>query len=109
MNNISVIYEYDIIMNRLAKDIKNSDFKVHYFLKLLNLKSGFFYKKLREKRFTSEEVKLISKHIYPEEFQEFQDEQLNKFLEISRQQLKEGNNEDFEKILLKSKQKYGLL
>ncbi len=106
MNNISVIYEYDAIMNRLAKDIKNSDFKVQYFLKLLNLKSGFFYKKLREKRFTSEEVKLISKHLYPEEFQ---DEQLNKFLEISRQQLKEGKHEDFERILLKSKQKHGLL
>ena len=88
MNNISVIYEYDSIMNRLAKDIKNSDFKVQYFLKLLNLKSGFFYKKLREKRFTSEEVKLLSKHLYPEEYQEYQEEQLNKFIEISKKQLK---------------------
>lgn len=109
MNNIGVIYEYDTIMNRLAEDIKRSDFKVQYFLKLLNLKSGFFYKKLREKRFTSDEVKLISKHLYPKEYQEYQDEQLDKFLEISKQQLQKGKGVDFEKIVLKSKQKYGLL
>ena len=61
MNKVDVIYEYDSVIARLSEDIKKSDYKVHYFLKLLNLKSSFFYKKLREKRFTSEEMKLISK------------------------------------------------
>lgn len=109
MNTISIIYEYDGIINRLSDDIKKSDYKVQYFLKLLNLKSSFFYKKLREKRFTSEEMKLISKHLYPKEYQEYQESLLSELLEKSRNQIKAGNGIDFEKILTASKQKYNVL
>ena len=109
MNIIDVIYEYDSIVSKLAEDIKKSDYKVQYFLKLLNLKSSFFYKKLREKRFTSEEMKLISKHLYPKEYQEYHEALLNDLLEKSKAQLKAGNGIDFEKTLAETKRKYGNL
>jgi len=109
MNKIDIIYEYAGIINRLAEDIKKSDYKVQYFLKLLNLKNSFFYKKLREKRFTSEEIKLISKHLYPKEYQEYQDHLLSKLIETSRAQLKAGKGVDFENTLTESKNKYGAI
>ncbi|WP_299670925.1 hypothetical protein [uncultured Polaribacter sp.] len=109
MNRIHIIYEYDAIIEKLAEDIKNSDFKVQYFLKLLNLKSSFFYKKIREKRFTSEELKLISKDLYPDEFQDYKEELINKLIEKSRQEIKEGKVSNFEDILQESKIKYGIL
>jgi hypothetical protein len=109
MSKISIIYEYDSIINRLSEDIKKSDYKVQYFLKLLNLKSSFFYKKLREKRFTSEEMKLISRYLYPKEYQEYQESLLSEFLERSRAQIKEGQGIDFENTLAESKQNYNVL
>lgn len=109
MNIIDVIYEYDSIVSKLAEDIKKSDYKVQYFLKLLDLKSSFFYKKLREKRFTSEEMKLISKHLYPKDYQDYQEALLNDLLEKSKAQLKAGSGMDFEKTLAETKHNYGNL
>jgi len=109
MNKVSVIYEYDAIINKLAEDIKKSDYKVQYFLKLLNLKSSFFYKKIREKRFTSEEMKLISKDLYPFEYQKYKEKLISDLLEKSKQQIREGKTSNFENILQESKNKYGIL
>ena len=109
MNKISVIYEYDAIIDKLAEDIKKSDFKIQFFLKLLNLKSSFFYKKLREKRFTSEEMKTISKHLYPSDYQNYKDKLIQELLEISKNQILNGETSNFENILQESKNKYGVL
>ncbi|APZ46753.1 hypothetical protein BW723_10870 [Polaribacter reichenbachii] len=108
MNNLEIIHNYDTVISQLIEDIKKSDFKTAYFLKLLNLKDSFFYKKMREKRFTNEEVKLISKHLYPEQYQEYKDAVIGKLLEKSKAQLKDGLGVNFEIILEKSKEKYGV-
>jgi hypothetical protein len=108
MNTLESIHRYDSVLTQLIIDIKSSDFKTAYFLKLLNLKDSFFYKKMREKRFTTEEVKLISKHLYPEQYQEFKDALLGKLIEKSIAELKVGLGEDFEAIIATSKQQYGL-
>lgn len=108
MNNLDIIYKYDDVITQLIQDIKKSDFKTSYFLKLLNLKDSFFYKKMREKRFTNEEVKLLSQHLYPEQYQEFKDKLISKLLEKSKSQLENGEGVDFEKVLLKSKKQYDI-
>ncbi|MCL7762350.1 hypothetical protein MPF19_02905 [Polaribacter sp. Z014] len=108
MNTLEIIYNYDTVINKLIEDIKKSDFKTAYFLKLLNLKDSFFYKKMREKRFTNEEVKLISKHLYPEEYQAYKDVLIGELLEKSKAQLKAGLGVDFETVLTNSKHKYGV-
>ncbi len=109
MNTVAVIYNYDSIISHLVEDIKKSNYKVNYFLKLLDLKPSFFYKKLREKRFTSTEMKLIAKHLYPEEYQEYKDTLISQFLEASKKQLKEGKGVDFETVLRESKAKYSIV
>jgi len=108
MNTLEVIHNYDSVITQLIEDIKKSDFKTTYFLKLLNLKDSFFYKKMREKRFTNEEVKLISKHLYPEQYQAYKDELISKLLEKSKAELKAGLGINFETVLANSKQQYGI-
>jgi hypothetical protein len=107
MNAIEVVHNYDLVITKLMEDIKKSDFKVAYFLKLLNLKSSFFYKKMREKRFTNEEVKLLSKHLYPEQYQAYKDVLISALLEKSEAELSAGLGVDFEGVLKESKLKYG--
>ncbi len=109
MNTVATIYNYDAIISHLAEDIKKSNYKINYFLNLLNLKPSFFYKKLKEKRFTSTEMKLIAKHLYPEEYQEYKDALISRFLARSKEQIAQGEGLDFESILEDSKQKYGIV
>ena len=108
MNTIDIIYKYDELMNNLASDIKNSNYKLQFFMDLLGLKRGFFYKKLKEKRFTSEEVIKISKHLYPEEYSDFEVEMINKLLEKSQQEFKEGKFKTHENVMNEMREKYGL-
>lgn len=106
MNTLEIIHNYDSVITQLIEDIKKSDFKTAYFLKLLNLKDSFFYKKMREKRFTNEEVKLLSKHLYPEQYQEYKDELIGELLDKSKRQLKEGLGIDFEEVLATTQKQY---
>lgn len=108
MNTVQIIYEYDRIMNRLDEEIKNSNFKTQYFLDLLQLKRGFFYKKLKEKRFTSDEMKLLSKSLFPDEFKEYEVEIINELISKSKEQIENNKGEDFHLFLNEQKEKYGL-
>jgi len=108
MNTVQIIYEYDRIMNRLDEEIKNSNFKTQYFLDLLQLKRGFFYKKLKEKRFTSDEMKLLSKSLFPDEFKEYEVEIINELINKSKEQIENNKGEDFHLFLNEQKEKYGL-
>lgn len=105
MNAFEVIIENDRIMSSLKEDIKNSNYKLQYFLDLLNLKSGFFYKKIKEKRFTSDEMKVLAKHLYPEAYREYQENIIDKALEKSREEIKNGEAQDFSKCLAEIKAK----
>ena len=108
MNTINIIYEYDKIVGALREDIKKSNYKVQYFLDLLNLKRSFFYKKLKEKRFTSDEMKILSKHLYPEEYKDYEVTLINKLIAKSHKEIKNGEGEDFETLLEETKKEYGL-
>ena len=108
MNTVRVIYEYDRIMNRLEEEIRNSNFKIQYFLDLLHLKRSFFYKKLKEKRFTSTEMKLLSKSLFPEEYKEYEVQIISDLIDQSKEQIKNNKGEDFQLFLNEQKEKYGL-
>jgi len=99
MNNIEVIFKYDKIVSTLSHDIKNSDYKLQYFLDLLGLKRGFFYKKIKENRFTSDEVKKLAKSLYPEAYKDFELTLIDKALHLSREEIKEGKTSNFRKTL----------
>lgn len=108
MNIIEVINEYDRLVGELGETIKKSPYKTQFFLDLLNIKRGFFYKKIKEKRFTSEEVKLLSKYLYPNEYNELEVKVIKELLEKSKSEIQAGEYRDFETVLNESKAKYGL-
>lgn len=72
------------------------------------MKRGFFYKKIKEKRFTNEEVKLLSKYLYPNDYNELEMKAIMGLLEKSKSEIKVGEYRDFETVLNESKAKYGL-
>ena len=109
MNNIEVIFRYDKIISRLSNDIKNSDYKLQYFLDLLGLKKGFFYKKIKEKRFTSDEVKILAKSLYPEDYKDFELTLIDKALHLSREEIKQGKTYNFRETLNEIKQEVNAL
>ncbi|MEW4924295.1 hypothetical protein [Algibacter sp. 2305UL17-15] len=110
MNTIEIIDAYNHLLERLQTDIKASNFKIQFFLDELNLKRSFFYKKLKEKRFTPDELRIISKHLYPEEFEEDKKETeiIKLLLKQSRQDYAKGKFEDFETVMKEARAKYGL-
>ncbi|SRR5690554_2095263 len=108
MNTIELINKYDELVDNIGEDIKKSPYKVQFFLDLLNLKRGFFYKKIKEKKFTSKEVKILSKYLYPNENEVYEAELISRLLKKSKQEIESGNYRDFDFILNESKEKYGL-
>lgn len=108
MNTVQIIYEYDKIINKLEAEIKNSNYKIQYFLDLLDIKRSFFYKKLKEKRFTSDEVIKLSKSLYPVEYEEYEVAQINKLINKSKEEIKKNKGEEFDIFLNEQKEKYGL-
>ena len=108
MNNVHVIYEYDKLMSRLGEEIKNSNYKIQYFLDLLEIKRSFFYKKLKEKRFTSEEVIKLSKSLFPEEYDDYEVSMINDLIKKSREEIKNNKGKDFEIFLNEQEEKYGI-
>jgi hypothetical protein len=108
MNPVTIIFEYDKIVSQLSETIKNSHYKVQFFLDLLNLKRGFFYKKLKEKRFTSDEMKLLSKHLFPDDYTEYEVEVIDKLLDYSSQQIKDGLYKTHEMVMEEIREKHGL-
>ena len=108
MNSIEIINRYDRLVEELGETIKNSPYKTQFFLDLLNIKRGFFYKKIKEKRFTSEEVKKLSKYLYPDDYNDVEKKVIKEILEKSKKEFKSGDFRDFEDVLRESKEKYGL-
>jgi recombinational DNA repair protein (RecF pathway) len=108
MNNIEVIYEYDKIVSRLGDEIKKSNYKIQYFLDLLQIKRSFFYKKLKEKRFTSEEVIKLSKSLFPDDYNEYEVQLINELIKKSKKEIKNNKGKKFELFLNEQKEKYGL-
>lgn len=108
MNSVQIIHEYDKIIDSLEYEIKNSNYKIQYFLDLLQIKRSFFYKKLKEKRFTSKEMKILSKSLFPEAYKEYEVQVINDLIKKSKAQISLKKGEDFELFLNEQKEKYGL-
>lgn len=108
MNTVELINQYDELIDRIGEDIKKSPYKTQFFLDILNIKRGFFYKKIKEKKFTSEEVKKLSKYLYPVENESYEVKLITRLIEKSRSQIKNGEVEDFEMILKETKQENDL-
>lgn len=59
----SAIEKYIEISNNIDEILKNSPFKMSYIIEKSGIKKPTFFKKLKEKRFTPEELLIISKTV----------------------------------------------
>lgn len=80
---IDIVTKYNNYLNELGDLLKNSYYKSEYFIKNLGISEAAYYRKLREKKFTTEEVTKLTELLYPEEM-------ILKALEESEEAFKRG-------------------
>ncbi|MFW0735756.1 hypothetical protein [Flavobacterium sp. N502536] len=76
---IEIVENYENYINSLPELIGKSYYKAEFFMQKLGLKHATYYRKLKSKNFTHQEVKLITAILFPEEIliQEFQKSEEN--------------------------------
>lgn len=92
---ITELLETRKIVANFDKTITNSPYKTEYISEKVNIPLPTFYRKLRENKFTIDEILAIIEIIQPEQYQF---EMLNQKIKIAEEQFKNGEfiaHEDF--------------
>jgi len=98
---IEIVENYENYVNNLPELIGKSYYKAEFFMQKLGLKHATYYRKLRSRSFTHQEVKLITTLLFPEEIlmQEFQK---------SEEDIKAGRIVDYSDFKEKLRTKYNI-
>lgn len=108
MNKIELIQTYIEEMNKVGETIKKSQYKTQFFMDLLGLKRGFFYKKMKNGTFTAEEMNRMAPYLYPEAQTEYDKNIIAKLLDQSEKDYEQGNYKDFKELLSETRKIYGI-
>ncbi|MCD9854704.1 hypothetical protein LUD75_08295 [Epilithonimonas sp. JDS] len=87
---IAEIQKYIEIQNNIDEILKNSPFKMSYIIEKSGIKKPTFFKKLKEKRFTPEELLVISKTIEPKQWRNETKEEILESLKKAEEDFKNG-------------------
>lgn len=87
---IAEIEKYIEIQNNIDQILKDSPFKMSYIIEKSGIKKPTFFKKLKEKRFTPEELLTISKTIEPKQWRNETKEEILESLKRSEEDFKNG-------------------
>lgn len=87
---IAEIEKFIEIQNNIDEIIKNSPFKMSYIIEKSGIKKPTFFKKLKEKRFTPEELLVISKTIEVKEWRNETKEEILESLKKTEEDFKNG-------------------
>lgn len=87
---IAEIEKYIEIQNNIDEILKNSPFKMSYIIEKSGIKKPTFFKKLKEKRFTPEELLVISKTIEPKEWRNETKEEILESLVMAEEEIRMG-------------------
>lgn len=68
---IEAIINYRNYLNQLPSLLSKSKFKMEYFIEKLQVSPATFYRKMKEKKFTINEVEVLSRELHPEEYYKF--------------------------------------
>jgi len=82
--------KYIEIQNNIDQILKDSPFKMSYIIEKSGIKKPTFFKKLKEKRFTPEELLTISKTIEPKQWRNETKEEILESLKRSEEDFKNG-------------------
>lgn len=98
---IEIVENYEKYIDSLPELINKSYYKAEFFMQKLGLKHATYYRKLKLRNFTHQEVKLITTLLFPEEIliQEFQK---------SEEDIKAGRTIDYSEFKEKLRAKYNI-
>ena len=97
------IVNYIKVLDNIDVALKSSPFKLNYIIEKLGYKENTFFKKLKEKRFTPEELLSISEIIRPEEYREYE---INEMIEEGFKDMEEGRVRNFNELMEEKRRKY---
>lgn len=96
---IEIVENYENYINSIPELIDKSFYKADFFMQKLGLKHATYYRKLKSKSFTHQEVKLITALLFPEEI-------LIQQLQKGEEDIKAGRTIDFEEFKEKLRAQY---
>ncbi|MCD1117884.1 hypothetical protein [Chryseobacterium turcicum] len=106
---IAEIEKYIEIQNNIDEILKNSPFKMSYIIEKSGIKKPTFFKKLKEKRFTPEELLVISKTIEIKEWKNETKEEILESLKRAEEEIKNGETTDFYNFVAERRDKLKIL
>ena len=92
---IAEIEKFIEIQNNIDQILKNSPVKLSFIIIKSGIKKPTFFKKLKEKRFTPEELLNIAQHINPKIWRNETKEEILESLKRSEGEIKNGTTTDF--------------
>jgi predicted DNA-binding transcriptional regulator AlpA len=98
---IQIVEEYNDYVLRIPELISKSYYKADYFINNLGLKNATYYRKLKDKNFTPQEIKKITELLFPEEL-------LIQKLKKSEEDIKAGRVTEHTEVMAKLRAKYSL-
>ena len=98
---IEIVQNYENYIDSLPNLIGKSYYKAEFFMQKLGLKHATYYRKLKSKSFTHQEVKLITTLLFPEEI-------LIQELQKSEEDIKAGRTIDYADFKEKLRAKYNI-
>ncbi len=96
---IAEIEKYIEIQNNIDEILKSSPFKMSYIIEKSGIKKPTFFKKLKEKRFTPEELLVISKTIEVREWRNETKEEILESIKRSEDDFQNGRVHDYHEVM----------
>jgi len=96
---IAEIQKYIEIQNNIDKILKNSPVKLSFIIEKTGIKKPTFFKKLKEKRFTPQELLIIAQNVEPKTWRNETKEEILESLKRSEEDFENGRVHDYNEVM----------
>lgn len=102
---IAEIQKYIEIQNNIDQILKNSPVKLSFIIEKSGIKKPTFFKKLKEKRFTPQELLIIAQNVEPKIWRNETKEEILESLKRSEEDIKNGRFYSYEEVRERSRER----
>jgi hypothetical protein len=96
---IAEIQKYIEIQNNIDQILKNSPVKLSFIIEKSGIKKPTFFKKLKEKRFTPQELLIIAQNVEPKTWRNETKEEILESLKRSEEDFENGRVHDYNEVM----------
>ncbi|MDO5655209.1 MAG: hypothetical protein Q4G27_03620 [Flavobacteriaceae bacterium] len=96
---IAEIEKYIYIQNNIDQILKDSPFKMNYIMAKTGIKKPTFFRKLREKKFSAEELLEIAKAVEKKEWRNETKEEIMESLKRAEEQIHNGSVHEYGEVM----------